>query len=114
MADGKFCDAARSKDLEKVVGGLNFSDIQAQAILDLQLRRLSALERQKIIDELEAILKYIGELEAILANELLLRQVIIDELQEVRKNFGDARKTEIVDAGVELRIEDLIPDEDVA
>jgi DNA gyrase subunit A len=102
------------KDLEKVVGALRFTDIQAQAILDLQLRRLSALERQKIIDELEAILKHIAELEAILANEQLLRQVIIDELQEVKKNFGDARKTEIVDAGVELRIEDLIPDEEVA
>lgn len=102
------------KDLEKVVGGLKFTDIQAQAILDLQLRRLSALERQKIIDELEVILKHIGELEAILANEQLLRQVIIEELQEVKKTFGDARKTEIVDAGVELSIEDLIPDEDVA
>lgn len=102
------------KDLEKVISGLRFTDIQAQAILDLQLRRLSALERQKIIDELEAILKIIAELEAILANDHLLRQVIIDELQEVKKNFGDARKTEIVDAGVELRIEDLIPDEDVA
>jgi DNA gyrase subunit A len=102
------------KELEKVVGGLGFSDIQAQAILDLQLRRLSALERQKIIDELEALLKHIAELEAILANDQLLRQVIIDELAEVKKNFGDARKTEIVDAGVELRIEDLIPDEDVA
>ncbi|HEY8558757.1 MAG TPA: DNA gyrase subunit A [Pyrinomonadaceae bacterium] len=102
------------KDLEKVVGALAFSDIQAQAILDLQLRRLSALERQKIIDELEAILKLIAELEAILANDQLLRQVIIDELAEVKRNFGDARRTEIVDAGVELRIEDLIPDEDVA
>jgi DNA gyrase subunit A len=102
------------KDLERVVGALKFSDVQAQAILDLQLRRLSALERQKIIDELEAILKHIAELEAILANDQLLRQVIIDELHEVRKNFGDARKTEIVDAGVELRIEDLIPDEEVA
>jgi len=102
------------KDLERVIGGLRFTDIQAQAILDLQLRRLSALERQKIIDELEAILKVIAELEAILANEQLLRQVIIEELQEVKKNFGDARKTEIVDAGIELRIEDLIPDEDVA
>jgi DNA gyrase subunit A len=102
------------KDLEKVIGGLGFSDIQAQAILDLQLRRLSALERQKIIDELEALLRHISELEAILQNELLLRQVIVDELQEVRRNFGDARKTEIIDAGVELRIEDLIPDEDVA
>lgn len=102
------------KDLEKVIGGLRFSDIQAQAILDLQLRRLSALERQKIIDELEAILKVIGELEAILANEPLLRQVIIEELQEVKKTFGDERKTEIIDAGVELKIEDLIPDEEVA
>lgn len=102
------------KELEKVVGGLAFSDIQAQAILDLQLRRLSALERQKIIDELESILKHISELEAILANEQLLRQVIIDELQEVKRQFGDDRKTEIIDAGVELTIEDLIPDEDVA
>jgi DNA gyrase subunit A len=102
------------KDLEKVVGALRFSDIQAQAILDLQLRRLSALERQKIIDELEAILKFISELEAILANEPLLRQVIVDELKEVKRNFGDARKTEIVDAGIELKIEDLIADEEVA
>ncbi len=101
------------KDLEKVMGGLAFSDIQAQAILDLQLRRLSALERQKIIDELEVILKHIAELEAILNNEQLLRQVIIDELQEVKRMFGDARKTEIVDAGVELTIEDLIPNEEV-
>lgn len=102
------------KNLEKVVGALGFSDIQAQAILDLQLRRLSALERQKIIDELEAILKFISELEAILQNEQLLRQVIVDELKEVKRNFGDARKTEIVDAGIELKIEDLIADEEVA
>ncbi len=102
------------KELRKVIGDLNFSDIQAQAILDLQLRRLSALERQKIIDELAAIMKFIGELESILANDQLLRQVIVEELQEVKRNFGDARKTEIVDAGVELRIEDLIPDEEVA
>ncbi len=102
------------KDLEKVIGDIGFSEIQAQAILDLQLRRLSALERQKIIDELEAILKVIAELEAILANEHLLRQVIIEELEEIKKNFGDARKTEIVDAGVELKIEDLIPNEEVA
>jgi DNA gyrase subunit A len=102
------------QDFQKVVSRLAFTDIQAQAILDLQLRRLSALERQKIIDELEAILKVISELEAILANEQLLRQVIITELQEVKRNFGDARRTEIVDAGVELKIEDLIADEDVA
>jgi DNA gyrase subunit A len=102
------------KNLEKIVGALRFSDIQAQAILDLQLRRLSALERQKIIDELEGLLKFISELEAILANEQLLRQVIVDELKEVKKNFGDARRTVIVDAGIELKIEDLIADEEVA
>lgn len=102
------------KDLEKVIGNLNFSDVQAQAILDLQLRRLSALERQKIIDELEAILKFIGELESILTNDKLLMQVIIDELKEIRRTFGDERKTVIVDAGIELKIEDLIPDEEVA
>jgi DNA gyrase subunit A len=102
------------KDLQKVIGSLAFSDIQAQAILDLQLRRLSALERQKILDEYEAIIKYIAELENILANESVLRQVIMDELQEVRKQYGDERRTQIIDAGVELKIEDLIPDEDVA
>lgn len=101
------------KDLRSIMKELGFSEIQAQAILDLQLRRLSALERQKILDEYEAIIKYIAELENILANEGVLRQVIIDELEEVKKNFGDKRRTEIVDAGVDLRIEDLIPDEDV-
>ena len=102
------------KELQKAISALNFSDIQAQAILDLQLRRLSALERQKIIDELEGLLKHIGELEAILGNQQLLSQVIIDELKEVKKNYGDERRTEIIDSGVELEIEDLIPDEEVA
>jgi DNA gyrase subunit A len=105
--------AAFVKDLRKVIEGLAFSDIQAQAILDLQLRRLSALERQKILDEYENIIKYIAELENILANESVLRQVIVDELQEVKKTFGDERRTEIVDAESEFRIEDLIPDEEV-
>lgn len=102
------------KDLEKVIGSLAFTEIQAQAILDLQLRRLSALERQKILDEYEAIIKHIAELENILQNEHVLRQVIVDELEEVKKAFGDARRTEIVDADVEISIEDLIKDEDVA
>ncbi|MGD9562626.1 MAG: DNA gyrase subunit A [Pyrinomonadaceae bacterium] len=102
------------KDLRKVIGSLEFTDIQAQAILDLQLRRLSALERQKILEEYEAIIKHIAELENILQNEPVLRQVIIDELEEVKKAFGDARRTEIVDADVEISIEDLIKDEDVA
>ena len=102
------------KDLRKVISSLGFSDIQAQAILDLQLRRLSALERQKILDEYAGLIKHIAELENILANESVLRQVIVDELEEIKKNYGDARRTVIVDAGVELNIEDLIKDEDVA
>lgn len=107
-------EAEFRKDLQKVITSLEFSDIQAQAILDLQLRRLSALERQKILDEYEAIIKHIAELENILENESVLRSVIIDELEDVRKNFGDARRTEIVDTGIEFTIEDLIPDEEVA
>ena len=100
--------------LQKTMETLAFSEIQAQAILDLQLRRISALERQKITDEYEQIIKLIAELEEILGNERSLRRVIAKELEEVKKDFGDERRTEIVDEGVELSIEDLIADEDVA
>jgi DNA gyrase subunit A len=100
--------------LKKAMERLAFSEIQAQAILDLQLRRLSALERQKIIDEYEGIIKLIAELEEILANEKSLRRVVINELEDVKKEFGDARRTEITDAGTDYSIEDLIADEDVA
>jgi DNA gyrase subunit A len=100
--------------LKKVMEGLSFSEIQAQAILDLQLRRLSALERQKIVDEYESIIKLIAELEEILANEQSLRRVITEELEEVKKDFGDGRRTEITDLGTEYTIEDLIADEEVA
>jgi len=100
--------------LRKAMERLAFSEIQAQAILDLQLRRLSALERQKIIDEYEGIIKHIAELEEILANEQSLRRVIITELEDVKKEFGDARRTEITEAGTDYSIEDLIADEDVA
>jgi DNA gyrase subunit A len=102
------------KELQKVIKGLEFSEIQAQAILDLQLRRLSALERQKILDEYAEIIKHIAELENILANEGVLRQVIMDELAEVRRQYADERRTVIVDADAEFNIEDLIADEDVA
>ncbi len=102
------------KKLQKTIKRLEFSELQAQAILDLQLRRLAALERQKIIDEYEGLIKLMAALEEILANESSLRRVIIEELQEVKKDFGDARRTEIIEEGVELSIEDLIADEDVA
>ena len=100
--------------LKKTMASLAFSEIQAQAILDLQLRRLSALERQKIIDEYESIIKLIAELEEILGNEQSLRRVITDELEEVKKEFGQGRRTEITEEGREYSIEDLIADEDVA
>jgi len=100
--------------LKKAMERLSFSELQAQAILDLQLRRLSALERQKIIEEYESIIKLIAELEEILSNEQSLRRVITNELEEVKKEFGDARRTEITDEGTEYTIEDLIADEEVA
>jgi DNA gyrase subunit A len=100
--------------LKKAMERLAFSEIQAQAILDLQLRRLSALERQKIVDEYEGIIKLIAELEEILGNEKSLRRVIVNELEEVKKEFGDARRTEITEAGTDYSIEDLIADEEVA
>ncbi|HEX7723283.1 MAG TPA: DNA gyrase subunit A [Pyrinomonadaceae bacterium] len=100
--------------LKKTMEGLAFSEIQAQAILDLQLRRLSALERQKIVDEYESIIKLIAELEEILGNEQSLRRVITEELEEVKKEFGQGRRTEITELGTEYSIEDLIADEDVA
>ncbi len=90
------------------------SQIQAQAILEMQLQRLTGLERQKILDELEELRKLIEHLRAILGDETLLMQVVVDELKAVRDRFGDPRRTEIVDAEGEFRIEDLIADEDVA
>ncbi|HKZ79179.1 MAG TPA: DNA gyrase subunit A [Pyrinomonadaceae bacterium] len=100
--------------LQKAMERLSFSELQAQAILDLQLRRISMLERQKITDEYEGIIKLIAELEEILRNERALRRVIATELEEVKKEYGDGRRTEIIDEGAEFSIEDLIADEDVA
>src|SRR5438477_3796976 len=90
------------------------SQIQAQAILDMQLQRLTGLERQKILDELADLLKTIERLRAILGSERLLMQIIVDELKEVRDKYGDDRRTEIIDESGELSIEDLIAEEDMA
>ncbi len=90
------------------------SQIQAQAILDMQLQRLTGLERQKILDELEELRKTIERLRAILGSDVLLMQLVVGELEAVRDKFGDERRTEIIDESGELRIEDLIADEDVA
>jgi DNA gyrase subunit A len=88
--------------------------VQAQAILDMQLQRLTGLERQKILDELVELMKTIERLRAILSSEDLIIQIVVTELKAVRDKFGDQRRTEIVDESGELRIEDLIADEDMA
>jgi DNA gyrase subunit A len=90
------------------------SQLQAQAILDMQLQRLTGLERQKILDELAELLKLIERLLAILSSDRLLMQIIVDELKAVREKHGDDRRTEIVAAEGEFRIEDLIAEEDMA
>jgi DNA gyrase subunit A len=97
-----------------LVAEFGLSEIQAQAILDMQLQRLTGLERQKVLDELAELIKLIERLRAILASERLLLQIVTDELKQVRDRFGDDRRTTILDAEGELRIEDLIADEDVA
>jgi len=90
-----------------------FSELQAQAILDMQLRRLAALERQKLIEEYEQLIKLIAELEDILNNEGSLKNVIVKELKTIQKDYSDERRTQIIDSGVELTLEDLIEDQNV-
>ena len=90
-----------------------FTEIQAKAILEMQLQRLTSLERQKIEDELKELREKIADLKEILASDVKLREVIVKELREVQKKHGDARRTEIIDEEAEIRLEDLIAEEDV-
>jgi len=99
---------------EGLMTSFSLTQIQAQAILDMQLQRLTGLERQKILDELAELLKTIERLRAILASERLLMQIIVDELKEVRTKYGDDRRTQIIDESGEISIEDLIAEEDMA
>jgi DNA gyrase subunit A len=92
----------------------SLSQIQAQAILDMQLQRLTGLERQKILDELAELLKLIERLLAILSSDKLVMQIIVDELRAVRDKHGDDRRTEILAEEGEFRVEDLIAEEDMA
>src|SRR3954465_4056648 len=93
----------------------SLSLIQAQAILDMQLQRLTGLERQKILDELAELLKTIERLRAILASDRLLMQIIVDELKGIRDTYGDDRRTEIIEGeSSDISIEDLIDEEDMA
>lgn len=107
----------RSKNPEEARTGLMrdypLSEIQAQAILDMKLQRLTGLEREKIIREYTETLKEIERLKAILENEALVSQIIKDELLEIRSKYADERKTEISAETKEITIEDLITDEEM-
>ncbi|HVC21400.1 MAG TPA: DNA gyrase subunit A [Vicinamibacterales bacterium] len=107
-----------SKTVPEARAGLvtqfGLSDLQAQAILDMQLQRLTGLERQKILDEIAELLQVIERLRAVLANERLLMQTVVEELRALQTTYGDDRRTEIVDETGEFRIEDLIAEEDMA
>jgi len=108
----------KSKSEEEAKAGLikefELSAVQAQAILEMQLRRLTALERSKIEQEYLDLIKRISELQAILASETKVMNIIKEEMQEIRKRFGDERRTQIVAAEAkELDVEDLIAEEDV-
>lgn len=92
---------------------LDIDDIQAQAILDMQLRRLAALERQRIVDDLAKIEAEIADLEDILAKPERQRAIVRDELKEIADKYGDDRRTRIVAADGEVADEDLIAREDV-
>ena len=95
-----------------LIGQFKLSQIQAQAILAMQLRRLAGLERKKIEDELAQLLKLIGKLAAILADEKKILKIIKDELLQLKEQFGDKRRTKIVAQGLDkLSDEDLVPDE---
>src|SRR5262249_21127869 len=99
---------------ESLMASFQFTEKQAQAIIELQLQRLTGMEQQKILDELADIQRRIAEYLEILGSDKVLRSLIIKELREVQKNFGDERKTEIVEDTGEIRLEDLVAVEDVA
>jgi len=98
---------------EGLIAAFDLSEIQAKAILELRLRTLTGLEIDKIRAEYEELLKIINHLKEILANEAMRYDIIKTELEEVRKKFGDERKSEIQYLANEMRIEDLIEEEDV-
>lgn len=89
------------------------SPIQAQAVLDMRLQRLTGLERDKIVADYEAIMKEIARLEGILGSEEQIKDIIRGEFVEIRENYGDSRRTEIIAQADEIQMEDLIKNEEV-
>ncbi len=103
-------DAARQALMKR----FSLSEVQATAILDMQLRRLAALERQKILDELKEVLALVAKLEDLLANPVKILFLARDELVQLKEKYGDERRTRILaEVTGELTVEDLVPDQDV-
>jgi len=98
---------------EKLMSTYSLSPIQAQAILDMRLQRLTGLERDKIIADYDAIMKEISRLEGILADENLVKGIIKEEFEEILENYGDERRTDIVAKADEIQIQDLVKEEEV-
>ena len=110
-------DMSRPDDLPEDLGlsadGYRLSEVQAQAILDLRLQKLTGLEQEKIIKEYEELLETIGDLLDVLSRPQRLVEVIRGELEEIREQYGDERRTEIIDDQLNLTMEDLITEQDV-
>jgi DNA gyrase subunit A len=99
---------------DSLIARFEFSEKQAQAIIELQLQRLTGMERQKILDELAEIQRRIAGYLELLGSDKILRNLIVTELKEVQKDFGDPRRTEIIEDTGEINLEDLVAVEDVA
>ena len=118
LMEGRFADPEHLKLLnlprpEGYEGAVQLSDIQAQAILEMRLQRLTGLERDKIISEYEEILRLIARLREILASDTEILKIIEAELIEIRDKFGDKRRSEIADRTADISLEDTIEDEEM-
>ncbi len=118
LMDGKFADPEflARLNLPRPVGfedSVQLSEIQAQAILEMRLQRLTGLERDKIIAEYEEIMKLIARLREILASDTEILKIIVGELTEIRERFGDKRRSEIADQSADISLEDTIEDEEM-
>jgi DNA gyrase subunit A len=98
---------------DALINRLSLSEIQSQAILDMRLQRLTALERDKILEERREVMENVARLKEILDKESLLLGIIVDELKEIKERYGDARRTKLIETTEEITTEDLIADEDV-
>lgn len=109
----KFIGKKMEDAAARTTGPVRLDEVQAQAILDMRLQRLTGLEREKIVAEYREVLDLIAKLTEILGSETLVKEIIVAELKEIKKTFGNPRRTEIVAQASEISVEDLIVEEDM-